>query len=121
MGAHHPGDPKFEATAAILHGQSEVATINTGHANGIGSRNYEIITVKPESPERHRFSFDKRPTRQRFQKRFEMMPPFPHDRHEGRGYNRLESVDVEAMKRHYEPSVNGIPEPSEKAPSPAND
>ena len=121
MEAHHPGDPKFEAAAATFHGQSEVATINTGHANGIGSRDYELIKTSPAGPAKYAFPYDRRPTRQRFQKRFEKFTPFPYDRHDGKGFDRQDSVDVEAMKTHYETSSNGKAELSEKASAPADD
>lgn len=122
MEAHHPGDRKFEAAAATFHGQSEVASINTGHANGLGSRDYELVDVEPASPEKYRFPYDLRPSRQRFGERFERFQPFPYDRHDGRGFDRKEEVDLEAMKKHYEPSTNGHhAEIDEQVLAPADD
>jgi len=107
MEAHHSGDRKFEAAAATFHGQSEVATINTGHANGLGSRDYELIEVSPAAPEKYRFPYDRRPSRQRFKERFIQSPPFPYERHDGHGFDRKVEVDLEAMKVHYEDATNG--------------
>jgi hypothetical protein len=121
MGASNPGDAKFEAAAATFHGQSEVASINTGHTNGLGSRDYELVDVEPGDPEKFRFPYDRRPSRQRFKEKFEKFTPFPYDRHGGRGYAREEEVDLEAMKRHYEPSSNGHVEIEEHLLAPADD
>jgi hypothetical protein len=107
MDAHHVGDAKFEGSAAMFHGQSEVATINTGHVIGLGNRNYELVDVKPGEPERFRFPPDSRPSRIRFQEKFAMIPPFPYERHDGRGFLREEEVDLEFIKKHYEGSTNG--------------
>jgi len=107
MEAHHPGDRKFEAAAATFHGQSEVASINTGHEIGLGSRDYEIIEVEPADGERFKFPYDRRPSRQRFGARFEKFQPFPYDRHDGQGFDRNDDVDIEKMKHHYEHTVNG--------------
>lgn len=107
MEAHHPGDNKFEAAAATFHGQSEVASINTGHEIGLGSRDYTLHEVEPADGAKYRFPYDRRPSRQRFQERFERFQPFPYDLHEGRGFDRNEDVDLEKMKRHYEHSTNG--------------
>lgn len=107
MEAHLSGDRKFEAAAATFHGQSEVASINTGHTIGLGTRNYNLVEVEPAAPERFQFPYDKRLSRERFKSKFERFQPFPYDRHEGKGFARNDEVDLEAMKRHYEPSTNG--------------
>ena len=107
MEAHHPGDAKFEAAAATFHGQSEVASINTGHEIGLGSRDYDLVDVAPADGDKYKFPYDRRPSRQRFGARFEKFQPFPYDRHDGRGFARNEEVDLEAMKKHYPHFVNG--------------
>ena len=117
MEADAPGDRKFEAAAATFHGQSEVASINTGHTNGLGSREYELITPKPQAAELHRFPYDRRPSRARFGDRFDKFKPFPYDRHDGKGFNRLDEVDLEAMKRHYESGTSSTNGHSQKVDS----
>ena len=107
MEANNPGDNKFEAAAATFHGQSEVASINTGHEIGLGSRDYTLNEVEPADAAKYRFPYDRRPSRQRFKERFEKFQPFPYDRHDGRGFDRNEDVDLERMKRHYDHSTNG--------------
>ncbi|MDP6421009.1 MAG: DUF362 domain-containing protein [SAR202 cluster bacterium] len=107
MEAHHSGDRKFEAAAATFHGQSEVATINTGHENGLGSRDYQLIEVERAAPDKYRFPYDRRPSRERFREKFIQFEPFPYDRHDGHGFDRNVEVDIEAMKVHYEDATNG--------------
>lgn len=112
------GDKKFEGAAALMHGQSEVATINTGHINGLGSRDYELVDVEPADAAKYRFPYDRRPSRQRFMARFAKFQPFPYDRHDGRGYLREDEVDLEAVKRHYERSTNGHQEITQETREP---
>ena len=122
MEAHHPGDRKFEAAAATFHGQSEVASINTGHEIGLGSRDYSLVDVEPADGEKYRFPYDRRASRQRFADRFDKFMPFPYDRHDGKGFARNDEVDLEAMKRHYEHSTNGYhTEVEEEILAPADD
>jgi hypothetical protein len=122
MEAHHPGDRKFEAAAATFHGQSEVATINTGHEIGLGSRDYSLVDVEPADGAKYRFPYDRRASRQRFADRFDKFTPFPYDRHDGKGFARNDEVDLEAMKRHYEHSANGYhAEAEEEILAPADD
>ena len=107
MEAHHAGDKKFEAAAATFHSQSEVTSINTGHEIGLGNRNYELIECEPRGPEDFRFSYDKRPSRQRYGERFEKFQPFPYDRHNGKGFDRLDVVDLDKVRHHYEDAPEG--------------
>ena len=107
MEAHHPGDKKFEAAAATFHGQSEVASINTGHEIGLGNRNYELVDVEPQPEEVHRFPYDRRPSRQRYMAKFEQFKPFPYDKYDGKGFARNDEVDFDAVKHHYEDATNG--------------
>ena len=106
MEAHHVGDKKFEAAAATFHTQSEVTSINAGHEIGLGNRNYELIECAPGNPERFRFSYDKRPSRQRFAERFKKFQVFPHDKYDGKGYNRKDVVDLDKVRHHYEDDVD---------------
>ncbi len=122
MEAHHAGDRKFEAAAATFHGQSEVASINTGHEIGLGSRDYSLVDVAPADGAKYRFPYDRRASRQRFADRFDKFTPFPYDRHDGKGFARNDEVDLEAMKRHYEHSTNGYhAEVEEEILAPADD
>ncbi len=122
MEAHHPGDRKFEAAAATFHGQSEVASINTGHEIGLGSRDYSLVDVEPADGAKYRFPYDRRASRPRFEDRFDKFTPFPYDRHDGKGFARNDEVDLEAMKRHYEHSTNGYhAEVEEEILAPADD
>ncbi|MFQ5920227.1 MAG: DUF362 domain-containing protein [Thermoplasmata archaeon] len=101
------GDRKFEGASAMFHGQSEVATINTGQLIGLGNRDYELVDVEPAPTEKYRFPYDRRPSRQRFQDKFAKLQPFPYDRHDGRGFIRNDEVDLEEIKRHDGHDTNG--------------
>ena len=68
----------------------------------MGSRDYELIECEPGEAERFRFPYDKRPSRQRFGERFEKFQPFPYDRHDGKGFDRLDVVDLDKVRHHYE-------------------
>ena len=107
MEAHHPGDRKFEAAAATFHSQSEVTSINTGHEIGLGSREYDLVDVEPQPEEMHRFPYDRRASRPRYMEKFQRFMPFPYDRHDGRGFDRHEEVDIDAVKKHYEDLAAG--------------
>ena len=61
--------------------------------------------MKPAGNDKFRFPLDPRPTRLRYQRLFEKFQPFPVDRHGGHGYDRLEEVDMEAVKLHDGPKV----------------
>jgi hypothetical protein len=102
MEAHHSGDKKFEHASATFHTQSEVTSINAGHENGLGSRDYELIECEPGDVERFRFPYDTRPSRQRFAEKFEKFQPFPYDRHDGKGFDRLDEIDLDKVRHHYE-------------------
>ena len=106
MGVDAPGDRKFDLAGAAIEGLSEQTTINTGVVIGLGSRDYELITVAPAGREKFTFPYDRRPSRVRFQKVFEKLQVFPYDRHDGRGFDRLPSVDLDAVKAHDGPTVS---------------
>ena len=107
MGVDAPGDRKFDLAGAAIEGLSEQTTINTGVVNGLGSRDYELIDVPPVGAEHFRFPPDPRPSRQRFRKMFEKFQPFPVERHNGHGFDRLTGVDLDAVKAHDGPTVSG--------------
>jgi len=108
MEVHNVGDKKFEGAAATFHSQSEVTSINTGHEIGLGNRDYELIECQPGDPARFRFSYDTRLSRPRFAEKFEKFKPFPYDKYDGKGYNRLDVVDLDKVKHHYEDSQNVV-------------
>jgi hypothetical protein len=105
MGVEGAGERKFDLAGAAIEGLSEQTTINTAVVNGLGTRDYELHHVEPAGPDKFRFPYDERPTRQRFARMFEKFQPFPFDRPDGRGYDRLEEVDIEAVKPHDGPTV----------------
>ena len=107
MEAHHVGDRKFEAASATFHGQSEVSSINAGHENGLGNREYKLIECEPVAGS-GQFPYDTRPSRKRFADVFDKFQPFPYDKHDGKGYHRVDVVDLDKVKHHYEDDVEVI-------------
>lgn len=105
MGVEDPGERKFDLAGAAIEGLSEQTTINTGVVNGLGTRDYTIHEVEPAGRSQFQFPYDRRPTRQRFGRLFEKFQPFPFDRHDGHGFNRLAEVDIDAVKPHDGPTV----------------
>ena len=98
MGIDAPGERKFDLGGGAIEGLSEQTTINTAVVNGLGSREHELVHAQPLGRDRFAFPPDPRPTKVRFAKMFEKFQPFPFDKHNGRGYNRLDKVDIDAVK-----------------------
>jgi uncharacterized Fe-S center protein len=94
MGVDGAGDIKFDMVSPVFEGMSQQATINTGELIGLGSRDYELVEVKPLGIEKFAFPPDPRRNRQRFQRLFDKFQPFPYDRHEGKGFDRVPEVDL---------------------------
>ena len=65
------------------------------------------MDVEPQPEEMHRFPYDRRASRPRYMEKFERFMPFPYDRHDGKGFDRKDEVDIDAIKHHYEESTNG--------------
>ncbi len=107
MGVDAAGDRKFDMVGSAIEGPSEQTTINTGVVNGLGSKEYELVTVAPLGAAKFRFPPDPRPTRVRLGRLFEKFQPFPFDRYDGRGYNRVEKIDIDAVKAHDGPLLTG--------------
>ncbi|GIT58655.1 MAG: hypothetical protein Ct9H300mP19_06030 [Dehalococcoidia bacterium] len=58
--------------------------------------------------EKNSGSLRRKANRQRFARMFEKFQPFPFDRHDGHGFDRLPDVDIEAVKPHDGPTVGTI-------------
>jgi len=94
MGVDGAGDVKFDMVSSVFEGMSQLTTINTGELIGLGSREYELAEAQPAGNEKFAFPPDQRSNRERFMKMFEKFQPFPHDRHDGRGFDRVPEVDL---------------------------
>jgi len=94
MGVDQPGDVKFDMVSPLFEGLSQQTTINTGAMIGLGSRDYEMVEVPRAGNEKFAFPPDPRLNRVRFQKMYDKFEPFPYDRHDGRGFDRLPEVDL---------------------------
>ena len=95
------GTRKFEMSSPLLSGLSEETQLNTGEIIGLGSRQYELIEV-PEKPMAD-FVFPPDPRRVgvRMGDKFAKIPPFPYDRHGGKGFSREDEVDLERVNTYY--------------------
>lgn len=97
-GAAERGAHKFTAASAVhFEGLSEEIQIETGTINGLGSKEYELVDVKPLA-DTHLFVFpDPRSLRAKFLPLYRKEDPFPHERYEGQGFLRAEEVDLDRV------------------------
>ena len=92
------GTPKFTTVSAHnFEGLSEEIQIVTGSLNGLGSMEYEMVTVDPVADTTIWQFPDRRTLRAKFGPIYAIDDPFPRDRHEGRGYDRKEQVDLDRV------------------------
>ncbi len=96
-GALPAGTHKFETCASRSPQVSEEIQLATGEIIGLGTRQYELVEVPVGKPTTFAFDPDPRPIGVRLRKTFAKMPPFPRDRHEGRGFLRKDEVDLERI------------------------
>ena len=94
------GERKFEACSALMSGLTEEMQLNVGEINGLGSREYNLINVESGSAEDFAFTPDPRPVGTRFKALFKKIPPFPAERHGGKGFERAEEVDLDGINRY---------------------
>ena len=95
-----PGDRKFEACAPLLSGLCEELQVNAGVKIGLGSMEYDLVEVDEKPGSDFAFPPDSRLSGIRYSKSFEKIPPFPHDRHDGHGFDRVEKVDLEVINQY---------------------
>jgi uncharacterized Fe-S center protein len=96
-GALHAGGRKFEVCSSRAPGVSEEIQLATGEIIGLGTRQYELIQVAEGKPEDFAFAPDPRPVGVRFRGKFAKIPPFPRDRHDGKGFLRVDDVDLDRV------------------------
>ncbi len=92
LGVVEAGLQKFTTCSSAIGG-SENLQVAVGSRNGLGSREYELITVPPADPEKSRFHWDKRPVGERLREPFRREQVYP----EG-GYRRNEDFDLETVR-----------------------
>jgi hypothetical protein len=76
---------------------SEEIQLVTGSRNGLGSLDYEMVTVEPVADESLWRFPDLRTMREKFGRLYAKEDPFPRDRHGGKGYLREDEVDLDAV------------------------
>jgi hypothetical protein len=94
MGVLDSGTRKFEVCSTFAAGPIEETQLNTGVINGLGSMEYELVDVPPKAMTEVAFPPDPRPAGIRLRSMFAKHPPFPHDRHDGHGFDREVNVDL---------------------------
>jgi hypothetical protein len=92
------GTHKFTAASAHgAEGMSEEIQILTGAINGLGSLEYDMVTVGPVE-EQGLWQFpDHRSLRAKFGPIYARDSPFPRERYGGQGYLREEGVDLDRV------------------------
>ena len=109
------GERKFETCSSLLSGLTEEMQLNAGEINGLGSREYELVKVAKGKAEDFAFPPDPRPVGVRFRKLFAKIPPFPQERHGGRGFLREEEVDLGGINQYLNGSKQQAKTPAKEA------
>jgi uncharacterized Fe-S center protein len=92
------GTHKFTtASAHGAEGMSEEIQILTGAINGLGSLEYQMVTVGPVEDQALWQFPDHRSLRAKFGPLYARDSPFPRERHGGRAYLREEEVDLDRV------------------------
>jgi uncharacterized Fe-S center protein len=99
------GKRKFDACSPMLAGVGEEIQINTGEIIGLGSRQYELVSVPEKAMIDFVFPPDQRMVGTRFRRLTTKLQPFPYDRYEGKGFLREDEVDLERVNTYYENQV----------------
>ena len=94
------GQRKFEVCSPIVGDVGEDIQVNTGELIGLGSTNYELVQVPEKNMSDFVFPPDPRPIGVRLKEKFAKIPPFPYDRHDGRGFLREAEVDLDRVNRY---------------------
>ncbi len=103
-----PGSHKFSMASSLEPGLSEEVQINTGVANRLGSKEYELVEVEAApTEEAFVYSTDPRKIGPRYGPVFKRENPFPAELHDGHGFDRVERVDLEAVGHGAEAGTNG--------------
>jgi uncharacterized protein len=93
-----PGDRKFATASATLSDMSEEIQLNTGELIGLGSKAYNLVTCKPKAPVNFYYPPDPRQVGIRFAGNFAIENPFPKDKFNGNGFNRVKEVDFSKVR-----------------------
>jgi len=99
-----PGKRKFETCSPMLAGVGEEIQLNTGEIIGLGTRQYDLITVPEKEMSDFVFPPDPRPVGIRLRGLVEKFQPFPYDCYDGKGFLREEEVDLGRVNTYYDNS-----------------
>lgn len=98
------GKRKFERCSITMAGLSEEIQVNTGEIIGLGTKQYELVTVAEKERADFAFPPDPRLAGVRFSDLYAKLQPFPYDRYDGKGFLREEEVDLERINTYYNDS-----------------
>jgi len=88
----------------MLAGLSEETQLNVGEIIGLGTRQYELVSVAEKNMTDFVFPPDPRPVGVRLRHLFAKLQPFPYDRYKGKGFLREEEVDLKRVNTYYDAS-----------------
>ncbi len=101
--AGESGAHKFSAASAVHYEDiSEEIQLHTGALNGLGSLEYELVTVPPLANASLYSYPDARRNREKYGPIFAKEDPFPGELYDGKGYHRVDVVDLDRVS-----STNG--------------
>ena len=93
------GSRKFMHASSFLPGISEEVQVRTGERIGLGTTEYELVQVEPgKSVEPYVYNVDPRMVGPRYGPLLAREDAFPADRHDGKGFARLDQVDLDAVR-----------------------
>jgi uncharacterized Fe-S center protein len=94
-----PGSHKFMHASSFIHGLGEELQLNVGKRIGLGTSEYDLIQVEPgTTAEPYVYRLDPRRVGARYRGLFAREDPFPAGRYDGRGFDRLDEVDLDAVR-----------------------
>ena len=93
------GAHKFETCSSMAPGVSAEVQVNTGEIIGMGSKSYELVETSKKKTQDFAFPPDPRPIGIRMREKYEKLQPFPFDRYDGKGFLRIEEVDLERINK----------------------
>jgi len=103
------GDHKFSMASALVPGLSEEIQLHTGVEIGLGHLEYDLIEIE-QTRQGAEFAFtaDRRLIGAKYGRIYKKENPFPADKFDGKGFDRLDKVDLDKVAGpSLTPSVSG--------------
>ena len=92
------GDHKFSMAASLIPGASEEIQLHTGVEIGLGSLEYDLVDVEQaRAGAEFVFTADRRLIGAKYGRMYKKENPFPQDRFDGQGFDRVEHPDLDKV------------------------